>query len=185
MSILEQEIVDVKNQKQQRVGKLMMTQDQSDKFELLVEELNQLWSFVQRFIDEQAVDMVQEVRSVDKSYKDKMNRMDWLARNAEFLSPDSITKCLLAFKELYTTDNVGSKNAYININHTSMAIFTVIHLIEHTKLLERDEETTSRLAILISILEPLLVNEMNLEKALQTNIIEILLSILYLPESFK
>jgi len=50
MSILEQEIVDVKNQKQQRVGKLMMTQDQSDKFELLVEELNQLWSFVQRFI---------------------------------------------------------------------------------------------------------------------------------------
>jgi hypothetical protein len=36
--------------------------------------------------------------------REKMNEMDWLARNAEFLSPDAITKCLLAFKELYNTD---------------------------------------------------------------------------------
>ena len=37
--------------------------------------------------------------SVDKPMRDKMNRMDWLARNAEFLSPDQITKSLIAFKE--------------------------------------------------------------------------------------
>jgi hypothetical protein len=50
--------------------------------------------------------MINDVKSVDLSIKDKMNRMDWLARNAEFLSPDSITKCLLGFKELYITDNM-------------------------------------------------------------------------------
>ena len=32
--------------------------------------------------------MIQDVMSVDKPMRDKMNRMDWLARNAEFLSPD-------------------------------------------------------------------------------------------------
>lgn len=56
---------------------------------------------MQRFIDEHAIDMIQEVKSPDRAVKDKMNRMDWLARNAEFLSPDQITKCLLAFKDQF------------------------------------------------------------------------------------
>ncbi len=111
--------------------------------------------------------------------------MEWLARNAEFLSPDSITKCLMAFKELYNTDKAPAKNAYINAKHTSLAVITVVHLIEHTKMLNRDDETMSRLAILISILEPLLINDMNLEKALNTNVVEQLLALLYLPEDFR
>jgi len=59
-----------------------------NRIDLLIEEINQLWSFVQRFVDEHAIDMIQVVKSVDNPIKDKMNRMDWLARNAEFLSPD-------------------------------------------------------------------------------------------------
>ena len=110
-----------------------------------------------------------------------MNEMDWLARNAEFLSPDSISKCLMSFKELYNTDNMAAKNAYINAKHTSNSVITVVHLIEHTKMLNRDEETMSRLAILVSILEPLLINDLNLDKALNTNVIEQLLGLLYLP----
>ena len=111
--------------------------------------------------------------------------MDWLARNAEFLSPDSITKCLMSFKELYITDNVPSKNTYINAKHTSNSAITVINLIEHTNLLNKDEEVVSRLAILLSILEPLLINDMNLEKALSANTVKMLLSLLYLPVEFK
>ena len=129
--------------------------------------------------------MVNDVKSVDVSFKDKMNRMDWLARNAEFLSPDSITKCLIAYKDLYNTDNINAKNAYINVKHTSNAVLTVIHLIEHTKLLNKDEETVSRLAILISILEPLLVNDMNLDIGLSANVVQVLLSLLYIPEEIK
>lgn len=72
----------------------------------MIDEVNQLWSFIQRYIDEQSVDMINDVKSVDLSIREKMNRMDWLARNAEFLSPDSITKCLIGFKELYNTENV-------------------------------------------------------------------------------
>jgi hypothetical protein len=81
------------------------------------------------------MDMIAEVKSVDLSIKDKMNTMDWLARNAEFLSPDTITKSLMAYKELYNSDNMQAKNAYINAKHTSNSILTVIHLIEHTKML--------------------------------------------------
>ena len=52
-------------------------------------------------------------------------------------------------------------------------------------MLNRDDETVSRLAILISILEPLLVNDMNLEKALHAKVVELLLSLLYLPDALR
>ena len=92
--------------------------------------------------------------------------MDWLARNAEFLSPESITKCLLAYKDLYNFDNASDRNAYVKAQHSSDSILTVANLISHTRKLTQDEETNSRLAILLSIFEPLLVNDMNLEKTL-------------------
>lgn len=115
-----------------------------------------------------------------------MNEMEWLARNAEFLSPDSITKFLLAFKELYNSEHMTQKNSFINAKHTSNAVLTLIHLIEHTKqIVPRDDETMSRLAILTSILEPLLINDMNLDKAIEARLMDLLLSILYVPEAIK
>ena len=115
-----------------------------------------------------------------------MNQMEWLARNAEFLSPDSITKCLLAFKELYNTDLANLKQAFINAKHSSNAVVTVVHLLDHTRqLAPRDDEAMSRLAILTSILEPLLINDWNLEKAIETKLMELLVSFLYVPEAVK
>ena len=157
-----------------------------EKFDLLVEEVNQLWSFVQRYIDEQVVDGIQIIRASECSFREKMNEMEWLARNAEFLSPDSITKCLLAFKELYNTEHINMKNAYINAKHTSQSVITVVHLLDHTKQLSpRDDETMSRLAILTSILEPLLINDMNLEKAIETRVMELLMSLLLVPQDVR
>lgn len=118
--------------------------------------------------------------------REKFNEMDWLARNAEFLSPDSITKSLLSFKELYNTEHINIKNAYISAKHTSQAVITVVNLLEHTKkLTPRDEETMSRLAILTSILEPILINDMNLDKAIEARLMDLLLSLLYVPEEIK
>ena len=49
--------------------------------------------------------------------------------------------------------------------------------------MDRDEETNSRLAILLSIYEPLLINDQNLERALQPNlkIVETLIDIVKMP----
>jgi hypothetical protein len=54
--------------------------------------------------------------------------------------------------------------------HNSDAVITVANLIFHTRHLTQDEETNSRLAILLSIFEPLLVNDLNLEKALHPDL---------------
>jgi hypothetical protein len=157
-----------------------------EKFDVVVEEVNQLWSFVQRFIDEHVVDGIDIIRSGEHSIREKMNQMEWLARNAEFLSPDSITKTLLAFKELYNTDRMNQKNAFITAKHTSGSVITVMHLLEHTKqLTPRDDEAMSRLAIISSILEPLLINDLNLDKAVEARIMDLLISLLYVPEEVK
>lgn len=71
---------------------------------------------------------------------------------------------------------------FITTKHTSNAVITVINLIEHASKLGKDEETISRLAILLSILEPLLLNDQNLEKALELKTMEILISMLELPD---
>ena len=60
-----------------------------------------------------------------------------------------------------------ARNAYITSKHTSTAISTVVNLIDYTNKINRDAETESKLAILLSILEPLLINDQNLEKALE------------------
>lgn len=74
---------------------------------VISEEMSEIWSFMQRFIDEHVVNMVQEVRQEEVSLTRKMDWMDWLSRNAEFFSPEAITKSLMTFKELYNFDDVA------------------------------------------------------------------------------
>ena len=61
----------------------------------------------------------------------------------------------------------------------------MVNLIDHANKLNKDSELISRLAILLSCLEPLLINEMNLERALEMHTMDILVSLIELPEHLK
>ena len=83
-----------------------------------------------------------------------MDKMGWLCRNIEFISPEAISSCLLSFSE------VKNESGYEMSLHTSRAIISVIQLIKHTKMRKpRDDHVNSHLAIQLSILEPLLLNQ--------------------------
>jgi len=75
--------------------------------------------------------MMQQVRAFDVLLRDKMNWMDWLARNADFLSPDQITKCLLAYKDIFNNQSLPTRTAYITAKHSSNAVITVVNLLDH------------------------------------------------------
>lgn len=65
LSMLEQEIIDVKNIYRipvQRAKRAITGTIAAETVQMITDELNSIWSFVQRYIDEQAVDMVQEIR---------------------------------------------------------------------------------------------------------------------------
>ena len=76
--------------------------------------------------------MVQELRLDDIALTKKMDWMDWLARNSEFLSPEAITKCLTSFKNLYNFEDVAQRNSFIKAKHASNSVLTVANLIAHT-----------------------------------------------------
>ncbi len=105
------------------------------------------------------MDRIKQLRSQEVTLKDKMNIMDWLARNSDFLSADPIQDCIQAFKELYNTDNATLKNAYIFAKHSSNVIQTIVGSLEQYQKQTRDEEVSQKLTILFSILEPLLIND--------------------------
>ena len=60
----------------------------NSKLNSLVEEANKLWTFFQKFIDEHSIDRIKLIRSKERSITDKIDCMDWLARYAEFITPD-------------------------------------------------------------------------------------------------
>lgn len=60
---MEQDVIDLKNRSNTKVarlgdGDLNNTGDANKRLDAVVEEINQIWSFTQRFIDEHATDMI-------------------------------------------------------------------------------------------------------------------------------
>ena len=62
-----------------------------DRLGQLVEEANKLWVFFQKFIDEQAMDQVKNIRSPDVQLTPKITSLEWFARYAEDITPGTLT----------------------------------------------------------------------------------------------
>ena len=86
---LNHEITDIKNERRALSNlrqKVHWASDASAKVEALVEETNNLYTFMQKFIDEHAISKNKKLQSQDINLKEKMNIMDWLARNSDYIS---------------------------------------------------------------------------------------------------
>jgi len=82
---------------------------------------------------------------------------------------------LAVFKDQYSDNNQTMTNAYIFSSHKSDIIDTIHRKLEYLSALKRDEENEAKIKNQLSILEPALVNDMNLEIALSANIHTVLL----------
>ena len=60
----------------------------------LSSEVQTIWSFLQRYIDEEVNTICLTLEEQDYTLTTKMNQIDWVARNAEFLSPEAINKSI-------------------------------------------------------------------------------------------
>lgn len=107
-----------------------------------------------------------------------MDTLDWLARNSGFLSTDVISNCLKEFKELYSKESPKARNQYITSRSQTVSIINILQQIEYTSKLEPCDDTDYKTSLLFSILEPLLINNYNLEKAVDMEIVDIILTAL-------
>ncbi|CAI2385199.1 unnamed protein product [Moneuplotes crassus] len=186
IQFVEQEIVNVKNTQIKHSNSMKLETSikskskggekfTSEEIRNFGEELDAISLFVQRFADTHIFDQIRIIKDPDVTVKEKMDTMDWLARNSEFISTDAVTNCLKEFQELYSVENPQRKNEYINSRNHSMAVVNVLQLIEHTEKLEPDEDTDYKFSLYYSILEPLLKNNYNLEKAADMEIIDVIM----------
>lgn len=58
-----------------------------------------------------------------------MNAMEWLSRTSPFLSPDVISKIITCFKDLFNTPDPTKRDEYVQAQHNSNAVFTVLDTI--------------------------------------------------------
>ena len=88
-----------------------------DRLGQLVEEANKLWVFFQKFIDEQAMDQVKNIRSADVQLTPKITSLEWFARYAEYITPGTLTLGVQTFTNLFTGPNQAEMEAFKVLYH--------------------------------------------------------------------
>ena len=100
-------------------------------------EMENIWMFFQRFVDEQGHDYLKVIRGPSYSLIEKLNGVEWLARYSEFITPDT---CILASNYFRDMFNRGRKlnpiaEKFIRYEHSSEAIPTIF-----SKLRTKEQE---------------------------------------------
>lgn len=109
--------------------------------EHLSNEIAQMWSYLQRFVDGNTHSIVTLIESESVPLSQKMDQMEWLSRSIEFISPEAITKCLIAYSQ------IKNEQSYFHAKHSSIAVVSLIQMLKHTKMRKDDDSIYSHLAI--------------------------------------
>lgn len=147
--------------------------------------MDNIWLFFQRFVDEQGNDAVKIVRGSSFSILEKINAMEWIARYIEFVTPDTISMITNYFKDVYTSPDALRAKTFVEYEHTSEAIPTIIQ-----KIRSKEDEFANgdlaywqfdeALAMLLMILEPLVINDECLDMMIKTGSVETVSKLLFL-----
>ena len=141
----------------------------------LDEEVANIWGFLQRFADEHAVDKVEVIKSEAEPVQAKIDTLGWLGRYHEFVTLPMVTQVIVAFKDTLMPGNNGIlRNNYIQAKHTSHAVLSLVKQIQFLKYKFKEEDGKQKLAVLLSILEPAIVNDENATIGIHIELVELL-----------
>ena len=107
----------------------------------LEDEVQNIWSFLQRFADEHAMDKVEVVKNEAASIQDKIDILGWLGRYNEFVTLPMVTQLIVTFKDnLIPPSNPVLRNNYIQAKHSSHAVLNLVKQIQFLKYKFNDED---------------------------------------------
>jgi hypothetical protein len=86
-----------------------------------------------------------------------------------------VTQLIVTYKDhLIPPSNPVLRNNYIQAKHTSHAVLNLVKQIQFLKYKFNDEDGKQKLAVLLSILEPAIVNDENAIIAIHIELVELL-----------
>ena len=110
-----------------------------------------------------------------------MDIIGWLARTSDLISTEVAQNMIKAFrKHVSQPENPQSRDKYVRGLHgSSAADITVKRMINIFKTDKVEEDTTTnKLILLLNILEPLVINEENSARAVDSGMMEIISEVL-------
>ena len=147
--------------------------------EVIKKETEHLFSFMQEFVNEEAMQCLTVIKSSKKTTTEKYDVLDWMVRNIEFVSPKIFASLVKACREAY--DKGPEDQFYRQFfaqAHGSEIIATLRRLVLESLESSNEDAIRSFLIIYVEGLEVVLFNNYNQEKAIEVNIHDILITIL-------
>lgn len=83
---------------------------------------------------------------------------------------------------MFKGKNIYGAHEYISYRHTSNCTARVVEILNKVLKQSDYEERATRLGVVLSILEPLIINDQNLEIAVEKGLVLILIDLIALPE---
>lgn len=112
--------------------------------------------------------------------------LEWAVRFSEYVGAEEQQKFMTIFRELYTSTDLNLRNAYIQANHLNDTVVYVTDMIdkEFSKIDYQMGLTDARVTlekkvnVCLIALESLIVNDKNLEIALDGNLLHTLIKVI-------
>ena len=129
-----------------------------------VAELDNIWLYFQKFIDEQGNDQVIKIRSSEFGILDKLNSLEWIARYIEYISPEIVYTACKVFMEGFSNQDSAKAQAFTEFEHTSECIPTVMTKIRQKEVEFKDKRLSftqwdDANYMLLLVLEALVLND--------------------------
>jgi hypothetical protein len=147
--------------------------------EIIKKETEHLFSFMQEYVNEEAMQCLTVIKSHKKTTTEKYDALDWMVRNIEFVSPKIYTSLLKACKDAYEK---GPEDQFFRTffaqAHGSEIIATLRRLVLESLEASNEDPIRSFLINYVEGLEVVLFNNYNQEKSIEMSLHEILITIL-------
>lgn len=145
--------------------------------EFIKRETEHIFEFIQEFVNEIAMNQISTIKSIKKGSTDKMDSLDWMARNIEFVSPKIFNNFIKTCHDIYEKNNQEKTTMYFTA-HGSDVLSSLRKLILETMEPNAVNGIRKLLPNYLEALEVGLLNEYNQERAIELSLHDILITII-------
>lgn len=142
------------------------------------DETDHIFEFIQEYVNEIASDCIYTIKSEHKSATQKMNCLDWLARNIEFVSMKLFDRCVKLCIQLKDDPNQTARQILYQSPHNSTVLISLRRLIIETQDANVSEGIRKQLPQYLRLLEICLFNDTNVKKAFEDSFDQLMLNII-------
>ena len=145
--------------------------------EIIKRETEHVFDFIQEFVNEIASNQIATVKSAKKGPTDKMDALDWMVRNIEFLSEKLYANFIKVCREIFEKNSPEKTSMYFSA-HGSDVLISLRKVILESIDANVVPGIKKLLPSYLEALEIALLNEYNQERAVEQGIHDILILII-------